>query len=331
MNTLLNGIIAVFLFLCSITSNPACSATLPDRKYFKEVKSIDSLVSVEKIRDYKAHTAQLNSAVNRLVALGTEYRLTIQEVFILTNLSLIVGHPKGLELGVRQQVLAGAGSPEKVMNSSKLFIKEVYKIDVDKDIQPTTAMNQAVANLIRDGDKLKSAARQKLDLDAIALIMELFTRDDQVRSIESYVFKDSSGFDFRSPQYPTNVRYPMGRWIAYEMADSVNLSKLYNYLQTNPFPGQTVAGVWSGRLWMMLRHCSGLLQCQDKANLDKYLKQWKYILPIAYRSSLNGEFYASSYAYVHYSLMEMTKTNIAAEDLAFFKQYAPEEPYEGRR
>ena len=116
------------------------------------------------------------------------------------------------------------------------------------------------------------------------------------------------------------------------MADSVNLTRLYNYLQSNPFPGESTAGIWSARLWQSMRHCSSLLLSQDKDNKEKYLRQWKYILPIAYVSSLNGEFYAPRYAYVHYSLMtEVAKANLSPEDKAYFAKYAPDEPFEGRR
>ena len=105
--------IIVVVLLCFVTASPAYSVLQPDRKYFKEQKSIDSLVTTENIRNYTANIALLNSAVNRLVALGNEYRLTNSDAFNLLNLSLIVQHPKGepmkLALDTEAIIAANAG------------------------------------------------------------------------------------------------------------------------------------------------------------------------------------------------------------------------------
>ena len=112
---------------------------------------------------------------------------------------------------VREPVTRSADPVSDVISGQKTFIKEVFKIDIDKDLPASPGMDRAIERLMKMSDSLVRIAKQQLDIGAVTLITELYARDNQVRSIEGYVFRDSSGFDFRSPQYPASALHPISQ------------------------------------------------------------------------------------------------------------------------
>lgn len=296
----------------------------PDSLYFAKSKVIEAISSPSKLAgvpSLEERVIALRSAVQGYLELNTTYRLTSQDFQKLMSAALLTENPSALTEATRNLVLQSGNSVEEMVQESRAFAQQVYNTSVPilKEGMP---MHTEYQRLLGESDSLVAVAKMQLDWQSIVFIQSLIRSDIDFRTlVKEYLFKDSSQLPKGNSNLGRYTEIPLGKLLAMKAIDSAHFTALYEYIKEEGFPGVSKAGYHAHSMWLLMWHSVALLNEEDLAVQAKYVDMWKYLLPIFYENSLNGEFTHERYQRFHNFLITVSKRYLKPEYISFFESF----------
>jgi|GEM_PF-3712572 len=282
----------------------------PDSLYFAKSKAIEIISSPSKLAgvpSLEERAIALTSAVQGYLELNTTYRLTSQDLQQMMSAALLTENPSALTEATRNMVLQSGHSVEEVVQDSRAFTQQVYNTSVPMPKQGMP-MHTEYQRLLGESDSLVVVAKMQLEWQSIVFIESLIRSDIDFRTfVKEYLFKDSSQLPKRNSNLGRYTEMPLGKLLAMKAIDSAHFTALYEYIKEEGFPGVSKAGYHAHSMWLLMWHSVALLNEEDLAVQAKYVDMWKYLLPIFYENSLNGEFTHGRYQRFHNFLITVSR------------------------
>ncbi|MBS1775204.1 MAG: hypothetical protein JSS64_02870 [Bacteroidetes bacterium] len=321
----IGNIINVFIVLVFFVET---SNAQKDKAYFSNLNKTDSLASPSVLKNIPTPQARINH-INRVIedylALNKKAKLDCGSSNILTILSLLAYHSKGLAAGVSRQVELLALPVDSILSDGRQVVKQRYAFmaDVFNEQIEKHPFRKVILQLQRQSDSMVRLAKVKLDWQAILLLSNLAQSDMDFRVVlPEEIFKDTLYIPaFLPSKTPSRFFLPAGKWLGMKSIDSAHFTAIFDYIQGNGFPGESKTGCYCYRMWPILLHSAGLLAVYDSASRFDFVQKWKILIPILHTNTIQGEFPTGWYKYIYEGVLNESEEYLDKNTTNYFAAY----------